>query len=127
MRVQPPLALLGLLGLACSSAVAQSATAQAVASAQTAASSCVEISVNDRPALSYACLNQRLASATQAAPAPNIALDPVTRAPPNQQVGQFNFSAFSHQMGTSLGKSVTPQRPAPAPAPPLLGVPRGAH
>ncbi|WP_115495592.1 hypothetical protein [Dyella monticola] len=98
------------------------ASAQAVASVQSDATSCVDVSVNDQRSLSYACLNQRLASAIQPTPPSPIQLDAVAHAPGNQQVGQFNFSAFSHQMGNSLGKSVIPQRPPPAAAPPLLGV-----
>ena|ERR1700758_820326 len=119
--VQPSLLLLGTLCLASAPVMAQ-----AVAPAQVS-SSCVDVSVNDRPALSYACLNQRLASSTQRVLQPDIQLDAVTREPSNQQVGQFNFSAFSHQMGNSLGKSVIPQRPPPLAAPPLLGVPSGTH
>jgi hypothetical protein len=122
MRVQPPVMLLGTLCLACASA-----KAQAVAPANTTASSCVDVNVNDHPALSYACLNQHLASSAHQAPQPDMRLDAVTRLPSNQQVGQFNFSAFSHQMGSNLGKSVTPQRPPPLATPPLLGVPIGTH
>ncbi|MFC3653151.1 hypothetical protein ACFONN_16445 [Dyella humi] len=122
MRVQPPVLLLGTLCLASTYAMAQ-----AVAPAQAPASSCVDVSVNDRPALSYACLNQRLASSANQASAPQVQLDGVARSPSNQQVGQFNFSAFSHQMGSNLGKSVTPQRPPPLVPLPLLGVPIGTH
>jgi len=117
--VQPSMLLPGMLCLAAISAVASAQTAPP--------SSCVDVSVNDRPALSYACLNRQLAISAHPAPQPGVALDAVTRAPSNQQVGQFNFSAFSHQMGSNLGKSVTPQRPPPAPPPPLLGVPVGVH
>ncbi|RUL75237.1 hypothetical protein [Dyella choica] len=107
---------------------AVSATAQTVAPAQaSASSSCVDVSVNNRPALSYACLNQRLASSTHPASQPQVQLDAVAQMPGNQQVGQFNYSAFSHQMGSHLGKSVTPQRPPPLAAPPILGVPIGTH
>lgn len=91
------------------------------------ASSCVDITVNDQPALSYACLNQQLAASTDVAPGPQPQFDAVTHAPSNQQVGQFNLSALSIRMGSNLGKSVYPQRPPPAPPPPLLGVPVGAH
>jgi hypothetical protein len=96
---------------------------QAVACAQTASPSCVDVSVNDRPALSYACLNQHLASSAHPPAQPQPQLDAVAHAPSNQQVGQFNFSAFSHQMGNSLGRSVTPQRPPPVSPPPLFGAP----
>ena len=90
-------------------------------------SSCVDVSVNDHPALSYACLNQRLAESTGASAGPPLQLDAVTREPSNRQVGQFNFAAFSIRMGNSLGKSVVPQRPPPAAPLPLLGVPVPVH
>jgi len=96
---------------------------QAVACAQTTSPSCVDVSVNDRPALSYACLNQHLASSTHPPSQPQSHLDAIAHAASNQQVGQFNFSAFSHQMGNSLGRSVTPQRPPPVSPSPLLGAP----
>lgn len=114
-----------LLGTWCLAVTA--AMVQAVACAQTASPSCVDVSVNDRPALSYACLNQRLASSTHSPSQTQLQLDAVAHAPSNQQVGQFNFSAFSHQMGNSLGKSVVPQRPPPISPPPLLGVPIVTH
>jgi hypothetical protein len=102
--------------------------AQAVAPAQTqASSSCVDVNVNDHPALSYACLNQRLAVAAHPAPQPQVEIDTVRLLPSNQQAGQFNFSAFSHQMGPNLGKSVKPWRPPPLQPLPLLGVPVGTH
>jgi len=110
-----------LLGIGCLASAAL--MVQGIACAQTTSSSCVDVSVNDRPALSYACLNQHLASAAHPAQEPQVQLDAVAHAPGNRQVGQFNFSAFSHQMGNNLGKSVTPQRPPPALPPPLFGVP----
>lgn len=116
--LQSPVRLLGICCLASAAAMMQ-----AVACAQTTSPSCIDVSVNDRPALSYACLNQRLASSTHPSPEPQVQLDAVAHLPSNQQVGQFNFSAFSHQMGNSLGKSVIPQRPPPVSRPPLLGVP----
>lgn len=116
--LQSPVCLLGICCLGSAAVMVQ-----AIACAQTTSSSCVDVSVNDRPALSYACLNQRLASSTHPTPTPQVQLDAVAHAPSNQQVGQFNFSAFSHQMGSNLGKSVIPQRPAQPAALPLLGVP----
>jgi hypothetical protein len=91
------------------------------------ASSCVDISVNDHPALSYACLNQQLGASAAATPGQSPQLDAVTRAPSNQQLGQFNFSALSIRMGSNLGKSVDPQRPPPLAPTPMLGVPVGVH
>ncbi|HKT28017.1 hypothetical protein [Dyella sp.] len=121
MRVQLPALLLGTL-------VSASAWTQAVAPAHAQVSaSCVDVSVNDHPALSYACLNQHLAAGAHPAQQPSLQLDPVAQLPENQQVGQFNFSAFSHQMGPNLGKSVKPWRPPPSQPLPLLGVPVGTH
>ena len=121
MRVVQPFLVPGIFCLATASAMAQ-----AVAPAQThASSSCVDVSVNDHPALSYACLNQHLAVSAHPAPQPSIQLDAVTQLPSNQQVGQFNFSAFRNQMGPNLGKSVKPWRPPPLQPLPLFGVPAG--
>jgi len=91
------------------------------------ASSCVDVTVNDHPALSYACLNQQLGESANAAQGPQPQLDAVTHAPSNQQVGQFNFSALSNRMGSNLGKSAYPQRPPPLAPLPLFGVPAGTH
>jgi hypothetical protein len=100
-------------------------TAQTSASMHSvgSSSSCVDVSVNDHPALSYACLNQQLGAAANVASGPQPQLDAVTHAPSNQQVGQFNFSALSIRMGNNLGKSAYPQRPPPLAPMPLLGVP----
>jgi hypothetical protein len=87
------------------------------------ASSCVDVSVNDHPALSFACLNQQLGASANVAPGPQPQLDAVAHAPSNQQAGQFNFSALSIRMGNNLGKSVYPQRPPPLAPMPLFGVP----
>jgi hypothetical protein len=91
------------------------------------ASSCVDVAVNDHPALSYDCLNQQLGASAHTAPGPQPQLDAVTHAPSNQQLGQFNFSALSIRMGNNLGKSAYPQRPPPVAPMPLFGVPVGTH
>lgn len=110
-----------------SAPIAAQTSAPIKASAANATTSCVDVSVNDRPALSYDCLNQRLAASAGAGGSPSPELDAVTREPSNRQVGQFNFSAFSIRMGDNLGKSVVPQRPPPPASPPLLGVPVPVH
>lgn len=84
---------------------------------------CVDVSINDRPVLAYACLNRRLAPVASSPVSADL-VAPVARDPSNRQVGQFNFSSFSHRMGDQLGKSVQPQRPPPPAPPPLLGVGR---
>ena len=118
--MRPSIWLLSVFCLTSAQAMAQMKSAAASAS-------CVDVTVNDHPALSYACLNQRLALVANTPPGPQLQLDAVTSAPSNQQLGQFNFSALSHRMGDNLGKSVYPQRPPPAPPPPLFGVPIGVH
>lgn len=90
-------------------------------------SSCVDVTINGHPALSYACLNQQLAASSQATAGPQPQLDAVTHAPSNQQAGQFNFSALSHRMGSNLGKSASPQRPPPPPPLPIFGVAPVTH
>jgi hypothetical protein len=108
------------------SSMAQTSMHAGAASAA-AGASCVDVSVNDHPALSYACLNQHLAEASGTSGAPTVSLDDVTHEPSNRQLGQFNFSALSIRMGNALGKSATPQRPPP-PAPlPLFGAPPPVH
>jgi hypothetical protein len=110
--------LIGMVYMMSAPVMAQTSTAES--------SSCVDVAVNDHPALSYACLNQQLGKAANAASGPQPQLDAVTHAPGNQQVGQFNFSALSIRMGNNLGKSVNPQRPPPVTLP-LFGVPVGTH
>lgn len=79
---------------------------------------CVDVAINDHPALSYDCLNRRLSMAVAAPAQPAIDADAVTREPGNRQVGQYNFSSLSHRMGANLGRSVVPQRPPPPPRSP---------
>jgi hypothetical protein len=112
-----------IVSIASAPALAQTSIQEGVG----ASTSCVDISVNDQPALSYACLNQRLAAAAGAGNTPSIRLDAVAHAPSNQQLGQFNFSALSNRMGNALGKSATPQRPPPLAPLPLFGKPAPAH
>lgn len=109
----PGRALACLLLAACQGA----ALGQTPASAGSAAPpSCVDVSINQQAVLAFDCLSRQLAAGVvPAAPAP--ALDAVAKAPSNQQVGQYNFSALSHRMGSNLGKSVWPQRPPPVFAP----------
>lgn len=110
-----------------SAPVAAQMSASIRANATNSAASCVDVSVNNQPALSYDCLNQRLAASSGAGAGSSMQLDDVAHEPNNRQVGQFNFSAFSIRMGNNLGKSVVPQRPPPPAPPPLLGVPVPVH
>jgi hypothetical protein len=95
-----------------------------------AASTCVDVAINDHPVLAYDCLNQQLAlPATGGAAVRGLDASDVARLPSNQQVGQFNLSSFSHRMGANLGKSVFPQRPPSlsGSTSPLLSVPITGH
>lgn len=89
--------------------------------------SCVEVSINQRSVLAFDCLSRALtpnAAANPMARAP--VMDAVALEPSNRQVGQYNFFALSHRMGSNLGKSVLPQRPPLTyPSAPLLHPPGG--
>lgn len=99
-----------LLALAASSLPVAACRAGTTAAAPT----CVDVTVDGQPTLAYDCLNRQLARSGATPAATAVALDAVAQLPPNQQVGQFDFSALSHRMGANLGKSVHPQRPPPA-------------
>jgi hypothetical protein len=87
---------------------------------------CVDVAINDHPALSYDCLNRRLRMGDTRSAGQVIDVDAVAREPGNRQVGQYNFSSLSHRMGSNLGHSVMPQRPPPAPRV-VIPVPLGTH
>ncbi len=91
--------------------------AEPASSASVPPPSCVDVSINQHSVLAFDCLSRALAGGSTAPAAPAPALDPVASEPSNRQVGQYNFSALSHRMGSNLGKSVLPQRP-PAAIPP---------
>ncbi|MGO4702975.1 hypothetical protein [Dyella sp. 2RAB6] len=76
--------------------------------------SCVDVSVNQHAVLAYDCLSRQLSGDGKRpmGPPPPM-LDPVASEPSNRQVGQYNAAALEHRMGSSLGHSVFPQRPAP--------------
>lgn len=82
---------------------------------QAPSQSCVDVSVNQHAVLAYDCLSRQLGGdgAKRAGPPPPV-LDPVAGEPSNRQVGQYNAAALEHRMGSNLGRSVQPQRPAPA-------------
>lgn len=77
------------------------------------AESCVDVSVNQHAVLAYDCLSRQLGAGTERAGPPPPMLDAVTGEPSNRQVGQYNAAALEHRMGSNLGRSVQPQRPAP--------------
>lgn len=78
------------------------------------AESCVDVSINQHAVLAYDCLSRQLSGAGRkpAGPPPPL-LDAVSGEPSNRQVGQYNAAALEHRMGSNLGRSVLPQRPAP--------------
>lgn len=85
-----------------------------VSAQETPAENCVDVSVNQHAVLAYDCLSRQLGGngAKRAGPPPPM-LDAVAGEPANRQVGQYNAAALEHRMGSNLGRSVLPQRPAP--------------
>lgn len=87
--------------------------------AQSAAdNTCVDVQVNGRAVLSYACLSRQMlpaAGSTSTLAVP----DAVRNVSSNRRVGQYNQSALGQRMGDNLGKSVHPARPPAASAPAL--------
>ena len=111
--------LIGVLATACAGQVTAAETPPSSSSA--APPSCVDVSINQHAVLAFDCLSRALAAGSQQPVPPQPVLDAVENEPSNRQVGQYNFSALSHRMGSNLGKSVYPQRPPVAvPAPPAV-------
>ena len=82
------------------------------------ATTCVEPAHAGSVALSYACLNQQLAT-SPGMPSPLDTND--IRKVPSNRLGLYNAAALGQRMGTNLGRSVQPYRP-PAPVyPSTLG------
>lgn len=100
----PRCCLAGVLCVAAGTAVAQ----------QMPAENCVDVSVNQHAVLAYDCLSRQLGGdgKKRVNPPPPM-LDAVAGEPSNRQVGQYNAAALEHRMGSSLGRSAQPQRPAP--------------
>lgn len=73
---------------------------------------CIETEVNGYRALSYECLNRKMAPA--AAPRPPAALESeaITQGPPNQ-MGLPTPATIGNRMGNTFGTSAYPQRPGP--------------
>ncbi|NVZ67969.1 hypothetical protein [Pseudomonas costantinii] len=85
-----------------------------IAHADSAATSCTEVTVNGAKAPDYGCLSQQMGNnsdASKAAQKNREALNvPVQKRPPNQ-VGLATPAATSVRMGNTFGTSVSPQRP----------------
>jgi len=79
--------------------------------------SCVDVAVGN--AQSYDCINQQLGAlaARQHHAAPPDA--PYTATSPANVTGQFDEAATRNRLGSNFGHSVTPERPAYAPASPF--------
>jgi len=111
--------LIGVLATACAGQVTAAETPPS--SSSVASPSCVDVSINQHAVLAFDCLSRALGTGAKQPVAPSPMLDAVANEPSNRQVGQYNFSALSHRMGSNLGKSVIPQRPpVVAPAPPAV-------
>jgi hypothetical protein len=81
--------------------------------------SCVDVSVGN--AQSYDCINQQLgAMAAQQHRAASSETDaPYSATSPANVTGQFDEAATRNRLGRNFGHSVTPERPATAPASPF--------
>ena len=111
------LLLLAALAAAPLMADAQTSPAPALQGAQPAArpapgGACIDTEVNGYRALSYDCLNQKMAP--DAAPRPPAApgSEAITQKPPNQ-MGLPTPATIGNRMGNTFGTSAYPQRPSP--------------
>lgn len=77
-----------------------------------AGGACIETEVNGYRALSYDCLNQKMAPAAPVRPAPSLESEAVTQRPPNQ-MGLPTPATIGNRMGNTFGTSAYPQRPQP--------------
>ncbi|WP_219118125.1 hypothetical protein [Janthinobacterium sp. UMAB-56] len=115
--------LLSLLLLACAALPAQADEHTVVVKAAAPEKGCVEVEVHGQRAQSMSCLSEKLLpnSNTIKRPPPPLSGAEAAVQRPSNQLGLYNRAALEHRMGNAFGKSVTPQRPAPAPpASPLL-------
>lgn len=115
--------LLSLLLLACATLPAQADEHTVVVKAAAPQKGCVEVEAHGQRAQSMSCLSEKLlpSSNTMNRPPPALSGAEAAVQRPSNQLGLYNRAALEHRMGNAFGKSVTPQRPAPAaPASPLL-------
>jgi len=80
--------------------------------AAAAGGACIETEVNGYRALSYDCLNQKMAPAAPVRPTPSLESEAVTQRPPNQ-MGLPTPATIGNRMGNTFGTSAYPQRPQP--------------
>ena len=92
------------------------ATVQAQTQAPAAADgACIDTEVNGYRALSYDCLNQKMAPdkrAGSSGPTPGLESEAATRRAPNQ-LGLPTPATIGNRMGNTFGTSAYPQRPQP--------------
>jgi len=103
-----------LAGPPLSAAEAQAPAASAPHAQKPAApnSACIETEVNGYRALSYDCLNQKMAPDASQRPAPGLESEAITQRPPNQ-MGLPTPATIGNRMGNTFGTSAYPQRPQP--------------
>ncbi|HEY9318949.1 hypothetical protein J2732_002003 [Achromobacter deleyi] len=103
-----------LAGPPLSAAEAQAPAAPAPHAQKPAApnSACIETEVNGYRALSYDCLNQKMAPDASQRPAPGLESEAITQRPPNQ-MGLPTPATIGNRMGNTFGTSAYPQRPQP--------------
>ncbi|CCH09797.1 Uncharacterised protein [Achromobacter xylosoxidans] len=73
---------------------------------------CIETEVNGYRALSYGCLNQKMAPDAAPRPPPELGSEAITQRPPNQ-MGLPTPATIGNRMGNTFGTSAYPQRPTP--------------
>jgi hypothetical protein len=78
--------------------------------AGTSDGACIDTEVNGYRALSYDCLNQKMAPAATPRPAPQLESEAITQRPPNQ-MGLPTPATIGNRMGNTFGTSAYPQRP----------------
>ncbi|AMG39698.1 hypothetical protein [Achromobacter xylosoxidans] len=73
---------------------------------------CIDTEVNGYRALSYDCLNQKMAPDAAPKPPPTLGSEAITQKPPNQ-MGLPTPATIGNRIGNTFGTSAYPQRPAP--------------
>lgn len=103
-----------LAGAPLSAAEPQAPAAPAPGPQQRAApdDACIDTEVNGYRALSYDCLNRKMAPDAPHRPAPGLESEAVTQRPPNQ-MGLPTPATIGNRMGNTFGTSAYPQRPQP--------------
>ncbi|WMD20818.1 hypothetical protein RAS12_00145 [Achromobacter seleniivolatilans] len=95
-----------------SAAETEPAAATRTAPSTGASSACIDTEVNGYRALSYDCLNQKMAPDAAPRPPATLGSEAITQRPPNQ-MGLPTPATIGNRMGNTFGTSAYPQRPAP--------------